>query len=151
MKFSTCCELGSGKHCRCAHACMQVKEVVPGAVMVAEKKKDDLKKVDFGTCVWTTGIKMAPITSQLINQLPSGHTRTCFCTRACISCHACITHALISGLGPVHAALLRLRAVTSLLSIPCDMACTHYLSARLILMQKTVKHHGNGQDWNPWG
>lgn len=39
---------------------------------MAEKGKEELRKVDFGTCVWTTGIKMAPITSQLINKLPSG-------------------------------------------------------------------------------
>lgn len=40
--------------------------------MVAEKGKSELSKVDFGTCVWTTGIKMAPITHRLIEQLPSG-------------------------------------------------------------------------------
>lgn len=50
----------------------RVKEVQAGAVMVAEKGKSELSKVDFGTCVWTTGIKMAPITHRLIEQLPSG-------------------------------------------------------------------------------
>ena len=53
---------------------LQVKSVEPGAVLVAEKGKDpkDLSRVEFGTCVWTTGIKMAPITQQLIGKLPAG-------------------------------------------------------------------------------
>ena len=60
-------------------ACTQVKEVVPGGVMVAEKGKKELEKIDFGTCVWTTGIKMAPITSSLIEKLPSGKRRPDCC------------------------------------------------------------------------
>ena len=56
---------------------MQVKEVVPGGVMVAEKGKKELEKIEFGTCVWTTGIKMAPITSSLIEKLPSGKQLLC--------------------------------------------------------------------------
>ena len=29
-------------------------------------------QVEFGTCIWTTGIKMNPLTTQLCSKLPAG-------------------------------------------------------------------------------
>lgn len=50
----------------------QVNEVQPGQVVVTDAKSGTKKNVDFGTCIWTTGIRMHPLVEKLTNSLPQG-------------------------------------------------------------------------------
>ena len=44
----------------------------PGAVVVTPGGSDVPEKVEYGTCIWTTGIKMHPLTQQIMATLPGG-------------------------------------------------------------------------------
>lgn len=51
---------------------MQVNEVQPGQVVVTDAPTNTKKNVEFGTCIWTTGIKMHPLVGKLAKILPQG-------------------------------------------------------------------------------
>ncbi len=51
---------------------MQVNEVQPGQVVVTDAPTNTKKNVEFGTCIWTTGIKMHPLVGKLAKTLPQG-------------------------------------------------------------------------------
>lgn len=48
---------------------MQVKAVEPDAVVIQAKGSDALERIEYGTCVWTTGVRMNPFTELLIQKL----------------------------------------------------------------------------------
>ena len=50
----------------------QVNEVQPGQVVVTDAPTNTKKNVEFGTCIWTTGIKMHPLVGKLATTLPHG-------------------------------------------------------------------------------
>ena len=50
----------------------QVNEVQPGQVVVTDAPTNTKKNVEFGTCIWTTGIKMHPLVGKLAKTLPQG-------------------------------------------------------------------------------
>ncbi|KAK9843346.1 hypothetical protein WJX74_010709 [Apatococcus lobatus] len=47
----------------------RVKAVEPDAVVIQAKGSDALERVEYGTCVWTTGVRMNPFTELLIQKL----------------------------------------------------------------------------------
>ncbi len=51
---------------------VQVNEVQPGQVVVTDAPTNTKKNVEFGTCIWTTGIKMHPLVDKLAKTLPQG-------------------------------------------------------------------------------
>ena len=55
-----------------AWVAMQVNEVQPGQVVVTDAPTNTKKNVEFGTCIWTTGIKMHPLVGKLAKTLPQG-------------------------------------------------------------------------------
>lgn len=59
---------------RCADksAVFQVNAVEPGQVVVTDAPTNTKKNVEFGTCIWTTGIKMHPLVERLAKTLPQG-------------------------------------------------------------------------------
>lgn len=50
----------------------QVKAVEQGALILADKKTGEVRRVPFGLCVWATGIKMNSLAAQLAASLPAG-------------------------------------------------------------------------------
>ena len=52
---------------------VQVKAVEPDAVVIQAKGSDALERVEYGTCVWTTGVRMSPFTELLILKLEGTH------------------------------------------------------------------------------
>ena len=65
---------------RCAGKCtmvVQVNEVQPGQVIVTDAPTKEKKSVEFGTCIWTTGIKMHPLVDKLAKTLPQGRRHVC--------------------------------------------------------------------------
>lgn len=52
--------------------CLQVNEVQPGQVVVTDAASGTKKNVEFGTCIWTTGIRMHPLVEKLTKVLPQG-------------------------------------------------------------------------------
>ena len=50
----------------------QVREVLKDGVLISKKGVDDLEKVDAGTTVWCTGIKMNPLAEQITQSMPPG-------------------------------------------------------------------------------
>ncbi|KAL3145311.1 hypothetical protein ABBQ38_001571 [Trebouxia sp. C0009 RCD-2024] len=50
----------------------RVNEVQPGQVVVTDAPTKEKKNVEFGTCIWTTGIKMHPLVVKLAKTLPQG-------------------------------------------------------------------------------
>ncbi|KAL0054534.1 hypothetical protein WJX82_010454 [Trebouxia sp. C0006] len=50
----------------------RVNEVQPGQVVVTDAPTNTKKNVEFGTCIWTTGIKMHPLVGKLAKTLPQG-------------------------------------------------------------------------------
>ena len=61
-----------GKMTPAACAATQVNEVQPGQVVVTDAPTNTKKNVEFGTCIWTTGIKMHPLVGKLAKTLPQG-------------------------------------------------------------------------------
>ena len=57
---------------------VQVNEVQPGQVVVTDAPTKEKKNVEFGTCIWTTGIKMHPLVVKLAKTLPQGTHHTPF-------------------------------------------------------------------------
>ena len=51
---------------------VQVNEVQPGQVVVTDAPTKEERNVEFGTCIWTTGIKMHPLVVKLAKTLPQG-------------------------------------------------------------------------------
>lgn len=50
----------------------RVNAVEPGQVVVTDAPTNTKKNVEFGTCIWTTGIKMHPLVERLAKTLPQG-------------------------------------------------------------------------------
>eukprot|EP00891_Asterochloris_glomerata_P001208 jgi/Astpho2/1208/Aster-08175 len=48
----------------------RVNAVEPGAVVVTPGGSEVPERVEYGTCIWTTGIKMHPLTQQIMATLP---------------------------------------------------------------------------------
>ena len=48
---------------------MQIKAVEENRVVVLDQAKNELRQVPFGTCIWTTGIRMHPLAEKLAQQL----------------------------------------------------------------------------------
>ena len=72
----------------CASKCslvVQVNEVQPGQVVVTDAPSKEKRNVEFGTCIWTTGIKMHPLVVKLAKTLPQGrhHPLQCCLHMAC--------------------------------------------------------------------
>ena len=65
-----CSALNSDGNTR--HDLLQVNEVQPGQVVVTDAPTNTKKNVEFGTCIWTTGIKMHPLVGKLAKTLPQG-------------------------------------------------------------------------------
>lgn len=64
----------------CGGSCsvvLQVNEVQPGQVVVTDAPTKEKKNVEFGTCIWTTGIKMHPLVVKLAKTLPQGTHHAC--------------------------------------------------------------------------
>ena len=49
-----------------------MNEVQPGQVVVTDAASGTKKNVEFGTCIWTTGIRMHPLVEKLTKALPQG-------------------------------------------------------------------------------
>ncbi len=49
-----------------------MKAVEPNALVLADKKTGEIRKIEYGLCVWCTGIKMNPLCEKLIADLPEG-------------------------------------------------------------------------------
>jgi NADH:ubiquinone reductase (non-electrogenic) len=54
------------------HLGVQVKAVEANTLVLADKKTGETRRIDFGICVWCTGIKMNPLCEKLISDLPEG-------------------------------------------------------------------------------
>lgn len=67
---------------------VQVNEVQPGQVVVTDAPTNTKQNVEFGTCIWTTGIKMHPLVGKLAKTLPQGiwlPSATIVCSQCCMS------------------------------------------------------------------
>jgi NADH:ubiquinone reductase (non-electrogenic) len=51
---------------------VQVKAVEANVLVLADKKTGEVRKIEYGLCVWCTGIKMNPLCQKLISDLPEG-------------------------------------------------------------------------------
>jgi NADH:ubiquinone reductase (non-electrogenic) len=49
--------------------CAQIKAVEENRVLVLDQGSEELRQVPFGTCIWTTGIRMHPLSERLAEQL----------------------------------------------------------------------------------
>jgi len=47
----------------------QIKAVEENRVVVLDQTTNELRQVPFGTCIWTTGIRMHPLSEKLAQQL----------------------------------------------------------------------------------
>ena len=65
--------------------CDQVNEVQPGQVVVTDAPTNTKKHVEFGTCIWTTGIKMHPLVGKLAKTLPQGLLLCCLICLLCMT------------------------------------------------------------------
>ena len=48
---------------------VQIQAVEENRVVVLDQTKNELRQVPFGTCIWTTGIRMHPLAEKLAQQL----------------------------------------------------------------------------------
>ena len=48
---------------------VQIKAVEENRVVVLDQTKNEMRQVPFGTCIWTTGIRMHPLAEKLAQQL----------------------------------------------------------------------------------
>ena len=48
---------------------MQIKAVEENRIVVLDQTTNELRQVPFGTCIWTTGIRMHPLSEKLAQQL----------------------------------------------------------------------------------
>ena len=56
---------------------MQIKAVEENRVVVLDQGSNELRQVPFGTCIWTTGIRMHPLSEKLAEQLQGEQEHWC--------------------------------------------------------------------------
>ena len=55
----------------------QIKAVEENRVVVLDQASNELRQVPFGTCIWTTGIRMHPLSEKLAQQLQGDQEHWC--------------------------------------------------------------------------
>ena len=56
---------------------VQIKAVEENRVVVLDQGSNELRQVPFGTCIWTTGIRMHPLSEKLAEQLQGEQEHWC--------------------------------------------------------------------------
>ncbi len=56
----------------CLRGCAQVQELLSDGVIMRHTGVDEAEKLEAGTTIWCTGIKINPVAAQLADALPAG-------------------------------------------------------------------------------